>query len=137
MTDRLSAGSRVSAALFVAALVAGLLDPYSVGDEGGEFGLRSHSWQVAATALQTVLLAVAAYLSNSGARSRALTVATIEGTLFILLNVVYLLRDGTTRLAAGYTADTTVVLALAIGLVARGAAIGLLMRKAGSSTSTA
>lgn len=137
MKNRSFAGSRVAATLFAPALMIGLFDPYSFGDEGREFGLRSHAWQVAAAARQALLLVVASYFAYSGAHRRAPSVATTESALFLLLNVAFVLRDGTTRFAAGYSADTTVVLALTIGLIARGTAIGLLMRNANASVPTA
>lgn len=137
MRDHLAGRSTTIALLFVVAVLAALFDPYTFGDEGGEFGLASHAWQVVYAASQAVLLVVAANYARFGSYRRAVSFATIEGALFLIANAAYVLRDGTTRFAAGYTADSTVVLAIAIGIGARCLAITLLLRRVRSSLSAA
>ncbi len=130
MKNRQPNYSKTAAMLFVVAVLVGLFDPYTFGDEGGELGFHSHTWQVSAAVLQALLLVVASHAACSAAHRRAQIVGVTEGVVFLLLNVLYILRDGATRFAAGYTADTTVIVAVAIGLATRCAAIGLLFSRA-------
>lgn len=68
------------------------LDPYSYGSVGGDRHLFAfHGWQVIATLALLILLASAAVQRSRGVAARLFAV---ELGLFLVTNLVYVLRDG-------------------------------------------
>lgn len=95
------------------------IDKYSYGYGGGEEYLRSHMWQALLTAILATLLlvwSVAALLSNwRVTRSIVLT----EASLFALVNLFYVYRDGFGRFFWGYAHAATGLIVVLAGLLIR------------------
>lgn len=110
----------------VSALVLLLLlfDPYTSGRTGGHTGFYPlYPWQRWATALLIGLLAVGAFSLCKG-RIRVFAIAFVaEVTLFILLNAIYLQRDGFAKRAYVNLEDSPMPLFAAVA----GATIRLLL----------
>lgn len=113
-------------ALITVALLSLLLDPYSFGDAGGELSIRSNAWQMMTAAVQVSLLVVAARLVWLRAYPKALKVALAESLLFLVLNVLFVLRDSASRFSSGYSADTTIVFVFVLGFAARCLSLAIL-----------
>lgn len=125
----------------VTAVALFALDPYSWGRVGGEhlnFGPRMqdvpvHRWQIWATVVLIALLIAAAALAIRQRYRDLLAVLMVEATLFLALNVIYVLRDGMEiRGYVGYDLSPSPLRAAAAGLLARVAlvvALGLVARR--------
>ena len=98
------------------------VDRYSYGKVGGEGAAALdafHWWQVAAAALMIALIGAGTWLLQLGRADRARFAYLVESCLFILVNVLYLWRDGEGRLILGFEHDRTGLWTLVGGVAAR------------------
>lgn len=104
------------------------LDPYSGGRIGGEhvhFGphmedVPVHRWQIWATLALVALLSVAAVFAIRQRYRNLFAILAAETTLFLVLNVIYVLRDSMEiRGHIGYELAPTPLRATAAGLAVR------------------
>ena len=111
----------VAGALLVVALLA--YDPYSYGRIGGDILIPYHPWQQLVAVGFAILTISAVTLYALDRPAIALAVAGLELALFVCVNVVYLTRDGSTRLVVGYGSSLIPFATLAIGLLLRTALV--------------
>lgn len=104
--------------LFLALVALYVLDPYSRGEAGAQAVFSGRNWQTAAVACLTALLIIGAVLAFRGNR-RARRFVELEATGFILLNTVYVARDGATRFIFGYEHRPTGLIVVIVGIILR------------------
>ena len=98
------------------------LDRYSYGQVGGEGQAAvaaTHWWQAAAAGLLLFLIGAAAWFTLRGRLGGAVAVLRTELVLFLMLNLLFLWRDGEGRLVCGFEHDRTGQWIVLGGLAAR------------------
>jgi len=102
------------------------LDPYSRGYTGGDVRYDPIRWQVLIGGVQAAFLVGVAILAWNARRSWARLLGSVEGTVFLVTNMIYLLRDGAMRLTMGYAEPAWPLL---VGLVLRAILLSELWRR--------
>jgi hypothetical protein len=110
---------QLTVALLIALL---LLDPYTFGSTGGDHlveGTAGRSLQLPITLVEIAMLAAAAWCVRAGRVQWALLLVVVEFTLIVVLNGLYVWRDGVDRFFVGYAGNARPLLVLTLGALIR------------------
>lgn len=104
--------------VYLALLALYAVDPYSHG-EAGELAIFSgRPWQTVCTLGLVLLLLTGALLSTRGITASR-RVLQAEAVGFLLLNLIYILRDGGSRFVFGYEHQPIGLIVVILGILLR------------------
>ena len=103
----------------VLGIVVLAVDRYSYGQASGDAFLQAYEWQIVVAGCEVVLL-IAVLMAYAGQRRMvSLVVLVTEVLLFVLSNIVFLVRDGLWRFVSGIEDRPVGLVVVLLGLVVR------------------